>query len=255
MNRAHACRCAAWLHDDALSAVQSAAAEGAGHDRADTAHGESAIDREPRLSDIARRREQFRFVRDRGFQLTEATRVHRGCRKDRGVGKWCSNETLADRRSRGLERGSKIAFRERDDHAPHAEILEDLQVLLGLRHPAVVRRHDQEGEVNRAHAGDHVLDEILVAGDVDDAERNVIEDELREAELDRDSALLFFRQPIRLCAGERTDERGLAVIDMAGSGESEMLHNASAAWSAWTSASSSDGKMVRRSSLRRSRST
>ena len=43
-------------------------------------------------------------------------------------------------------------------------------MLLGLRHPAIVGRDDQQREVDRADARDHVLHEILVARHVDDAQ-------------------------------------------------------------------------------------
>jgi len=56
-----------------------------------------------------------------------------------------------------------------------------------------------------------------MAGDVDDAgARAVGQREVGEAEIDRNPALFFLLQPIGILAGERLDERGLAVIDVAG---------------------------------------
>lgn len=46
---------------------------------------------------------------------------------------------------------------------------------------------------------------------------------MREAQVDRDAARFFFRQTIGVGAGERLDQRCLAVIDMAGGGENEIL--------------------------------
>ena len=43
-------------------------------------------------------------------------------------------------------------------------------MFLGLRHPAVVRGHHEQGQVDRADAGDHVFHEILVAGHINDAQ-------------------------------------------------------------------------------------
>ena len=43
-------------------------------------------------------------------------------------------------------------------------------MFLGLRHPAVVRGHHEQGQVNRADAGDHVFHEVLVAGHINDAQ-------------------------------------------------------------------------------------
>ena len=45
--------------------------------------------------------------------------------------------------------------------------------------------------------------------------------ELREAELDRDAALALLGQPVGVHAGERLDQRGLAVVDVPGGAERE----------------------------------
>ena len=50
------------------------------------------------------------------------------------------------------------------------EQLDDGEVLARLRHDAVVGRDDQQHEVDAADAGEHVADEALVAGHVDDAD-------------------------------------------------------------------------------------
>ncbi len=56
------------------------------------------------------------------------------------------------------------------DAALDAEQIEDGQVLAGLGHHAFVGGDDQQGQVDAADAGQHVLDEALVAGHVDDAD-------------------------------------------------------------------------------------
>ena len=64
---------------------------------------------------------------------------------------------------------SQIAFCE-CDHGPfHPEISQNLQMLFGLRHPAVIGRNDKQREINRADARDHAADEIFVAGHIDNA--------------------------------------------------------------------------------------
>ncbi len=97
-------------------------------------------------------------------------------------------------------------------------------MLLRLRHPAVVGRHDEEGEIDCAQAGDHVADEILVPGHIDQAERHAGQLEMGETKIDRDPARFFLGQPIGIDAGQRLDQRGLAVIDMARRGENKVLH-------------------------------
>ena len=64
----------------------------------------------------------------------------------------------------------QINFRQRNHGAGDAKISQDLQMFLGLRHPTVVRGHDEQGEINRPDARHHVLHKILVARHVNDAE-------------------------------------------------------------------------------------
>ena len=71
-----------------------------------------------------------------------------------------------------------------------------------------------------------------------------------KAEIDRDPARFLLGQPVGVDPSERLDERGLAVIDMAGGRENEMLHACFVvrhAVRAATTNSSFSGKMVRRS--------
>ena len=94
-------------------------------------------------------------------------------------------------------------------------------MLFGLRHPAVVRRDHEQREIDRPDAGDHVPHEIFVPRHIDHAEREARQSEMRKAEIDRDPARFFLRQPVGVGAGERLDQRRLAVIDMSGGGEDE----------------------------------
>ena len=71
-----------------------------------------------------------------------------------------------------------------------------------------------------------------------------------KTELDRDAAPLFFRQAIRIDAGERADERTLAVVDVSRRGEDEPFHvHWATEHNALTTCASCRGKIVRRSSL------
>src|SRR5207302_10958805 len=73
------------------------------------------------------------------------------------------------------------------------------------------------GEVDATDPGEHVLHEALVAGDVHDLDREpagLLEE--REAEVDRDATRLLLRQAVGVDAGQRLDQRGLAVVDVAG---------------------------------------
>ena len=67
---------------------------------------------------------------------------------------------------------------------------------------------------------DHGAHEALVARHVDDRERQpVAEVEPRVAELDGDAALTLLGQAVRVRPRQRLDERGLAVVDVAGGAE------------------------------------
>src|ERR1051325_12059786 len=84
-------------------------------------------------------------------------------------------------------------------------------MLAGLWHDALVRRHDEEREVDAGGAGDHRAHKRLVARYVDDAQRRYpVEHEWREPELDGDAASLLFREPVGVDAGQgahRSEER------------------------------------------------
>ena len=122
---------------------------------------------------------------------------------------------------------SQIAFCECDHGSVHAEISQDLQMLFGLGHPAVVRCNNEEREIYRPHTSDHVPDEIFVAGHIDDADMELLlvgslQNQLCEAELDGDLSRFFFGQAIGINSGERFDQRALAVIDVTGRRDDEM---------------------------------
>ncbi len=93
-------------------------------------------------------------------------------------------------------------------------------------------------EVDARGTGDHVVDEALVAGHVDEADAAAAVG-LRQvgiAQLDRDAARLFLLQPIGVHAGKRLHQGCLAVVDVSGRSDD---HGASSARSAASSSSSS----------------
>ena len=77
---------------------------------------------------------------------------------------------LAELRFDGFFVLSQIDFCQGNHCVTHVQIAQDLQMLLGLWHPAVVRGDDEQRQINRADARHHVFHEIFVAGNVDDAE-------------------------------------------------------------------------------------
>jgi hypothetical protein len=153
----------------------------------------------------------------------------------------------------------EVGLGDGEQRVPHAEGVEDGDVLGGLCRPAVVGRdHDQRGG-HRADPGEHVPDEPLVAGHVDDREP-AARGQRRpgEAEVDGQPAAALLLPPVGLHAGQRADQRGLAVVHVAGRRDDVHArgvghrHRPATSSTAVPSASSSDGGRLRRSSRVRS---
>ena len=100
-------------------------------------------------------------------------------------------------------------------HPAPTQDVDNGEMLARLRLDALVRRDDEEDEIDAGGADQHVLHEAFVPGNVHDRDpaaggkRHV-----REAEIDRDPALLLFLEAIGVDAGDSADERGLAVVDV-----------------------------------------
>src|SRR5260221_1522411 len=82
--------------------------------------------------------------------------------------------------------------------------------------------------MDRGDARDHISNETLVAGNIDNPDVNLFalrsgEIEFGKSEIDRNAARFFFRQSVRISSGQRFDQCALAVIDVAGGGEDEIL--------------------------------
>ena len=111
----------------------------------------------------------------------------------------------------------EVRFRQCDDPGTNAQESQDGQVLSGLRHHAFIGRDDEQCEIDAGGARKHCADERFVSRDVNDPDRpHARELERRKSELDRDAPSLLLGQSIRIDAGQRSHQRRLAVIDMAG---------------------------------------
>ena len=76
-----------------------------------------------------------------------------------------------------------------------------------------------------AHSGQHVLHEPFVTRHVDEADGGtVVEAEVGEPDVDGDAAFLLLLQPVCVDSRQRLDERGLAVIDVAGGSDDDVGH-------------------------------
>ena len=171
----HPSRLAAGLDQHAVSSSQAAAGQRAGNDGAYPVQGERPVDRQPRFAKVARRRRLLAHRCQRGAQSIERRRFRDGGWHDRRVGERRAAQPLANRLTRGVEIDGKVRLRQRHDRMPHAQVCEDLRVLLGLRHPAVIRGDDEQREVHRPNARHHVAHEILVTRHIDETQVRVAE--------------------------------------------------------------------------------
>ena len=113
----------------------------------------------------------------------------------------------------------QVDLREGDDAMGDPDELEDAQVLLALRLPALGGGDDEQAGVDAADAGEHVAEEADVARHVDEADRLAVGDAVGEAEVDREPAPLLLLEAVGVGPRERPDERRLAVVDVSRCGD------------------------------------
>ena len=121
------------------------------------------------------------------------------------------SSSVATSRSSGSTRSILV---ERDHAGGDAEQRADREVLARLRHHALVRRHHQDHQIDAAQPRQRVVHEALVARHVDEAELDVALDQMREPDVDGDAARALLLPAVAVDAGERLDQRGLAVVDV-----------------------------------------
>ena len=121
-----------------------------------------------------------------------------------------------------------------------------------LRPGPVVGGHDEQGGVDLAGSDEHVADEPVVTGHVDEVELGpVVEGQVGVADVDRHPAPALLGEAVRVDPGERSQEARLAVVDVAGRPDDDGHRPgriAIAAASARARSSSRVGSTVRRSS-------
>jgi len=104
------------------------------------------------------------------------------------------------------------------DHAVRdAQQVQNRDVFARLGHDPLVSSDHQQGDVDAAYASQHVVDESLVARDVDDRDLDAVrQSQPGKAQVDCHATLFFFLQTIRIDAGQGVDQRRLAMVDVAG---------------------------------------
>ena len=189
-----------------------------GDDRAEAFHREDAIDRQPRRAVGGPRGRGAADVGERRAKRVEAVTGADRHRHDRRAVEKRSGHELAHFEPRQLQRVGvgEIGLRERDEARANVEQPADVEVLARLRHHRFVGGDHEHDEVDAADAGEHVLDEALVAGDVNEGEVDAANRLMREPEIDRDAARLLLLEPIGIGPRQGAHERALAVIDVSG---------------------------------------
>ncbi len=156
-------------HADLIVHREGSAGQRPGDHRPRSLGGKRPVDPQPGPAPVRRRRGHGRQVVERLGQLGDAdpggdVDVYQAGGGDAAVGQPTGD--VGPDLGRPLRPGGRGVG---DGHHRHtdAQQLEDAQVLLGLRLPALGGGHDEQGAVDRAHPGEHVADEADVAGDVD----------------------------------------------------------------------------------------
>ena len=203
---------------DLLPHGQSAVDEGAGNHRPESGYTERAVDGQARAAQVAALLRGIQGLVDGGEQLIQTTAGGGGDRQD---GRSLQRRSLQRVIHLQLDQLKDVLLHQvalGDDRqaSPDAEQVQDGQVLLGLGHDRLIGGDHQQRQVDAAHAGEHVLDEPLVAGDVHDAHLPAAgRNEPREAQVDGKSALLLLLKSVRVNASQRLDEGGLAMVYVA----------------------------------------
>ena len=90
-------------------------------------------------------------------------------------------------------------------------------MLAGLLHDTFIDVHDQQDQVDAADTGEHVVDEFLVTGNVDDPGHAAIGQlEGCEAEINGYPSFLLFFQAVGVDTGELVDQDRLTVVNVTG---------------------------------------
>jgi hypothetical protein len=98
-----------------------------------------------------------------------------------------------------------------------------------LRHDTFIGGNHQGDHVDARGAGHHVFDELFVSGHIHNAHAQAAGKlEVRETQFDRDASQLLFFQTIGIDAGQGFDQAGLAMVDMSGGSQYDLLHDLSA---------------------------
>ena len=222
LQRSHANFMAGGQEGQSVVHADLTAGEGARDDRARTLGGKHSVDPKPGPLAVDRggcRSEQF--VNGDGH-VVHANTVDRIDREDGSALQKGARCLLGDIEPGELDEivVGLAHLGERDETVFETQQVEDAEVLLGLRLPALGGRNNEDASVHRPHAGQHVLEEPHVAGNV--YERHPAarrQGSGRKAEVNGQSPFFLLGQPVGVGAGQGAYEGALTVVDVAGGGD------------------------------------
>ena len=203
----------------AVAVLERTAPHGAGDHGADPLESEHAVNRHPGGKSLVLQADVSRRLVQQLLQVIDTGAGHCGHGDDGRALQARASQQLGDFVLDELQHVlvDEVRLGDGNDATGDAQEVEYRKVFPGLRHHGVVGRDDEQREVDTGRARHHVADEVLVAGDVDDAgDGPVIELERSEPEVDRYPAQLFLGQAVCVAAGEGAHQHGLAMVDVAG---------------------------------------
>jgi hypothetical protein len=119
---------------------------------------------------------------------------------------------------------NEIGFCKYDQTRLNVKQSTDIEVFARLRHHGFVGRNDEHDQIDPVSTGEHVLDEALVPWNIDEAKLKVADHQIRKSDVDSDASLLFFFEAVGVDTGERLDQRGLAVVNVACGSYDDRFH-------------------------------
>ena len=109
----------------------------------------------------------------------------------------------------------QVAHGERDDHARHAQQLENVHVLARLQHHALNGRNHQHCHVDARGALHHRAQVVRMPGHVDQADKLAARQrQLSKTELRGHTAALLDLQTVGIFSGQRLDEGRLSMVNV-----------------------------------------
>jgi hypothetical protein len=219
LDRSHAADSTAGQQRHFVSDPNSAGPGGSRNHRAHAGEGERPVHGEP--EQVARRARHYAasVVRDQPAQLLHARAGacgdgHGWAKRDRRPG-----QPFGQLRGDQLQPVAvhQVDLAQHRNAVRHTEMLQDREVLECLRHDALVRRDDQEGEVHARRAGHHGAHEVFVARHVHEAgDPAAAQIQRSEVQVDGDPAPPLLRKAVHGPPGKGRHQRRLPVVDVPG---------------------------------------